>query len=214
MRRCYFIVSTTLLLYTALIVSSPTQARFLQTDPVGYKDDIDLYTYVGNDPTNRIDPSGLSNLNLFNPTRSEGDDYLWQAASQWPANDRGNYTISGHGTEDSKYVGGYTHGELADKIRADKQNYSPGKQVFLDACDAGKGGKDSFAQKLANDLGANVIAPTDLVDTQMTVNPETHTVVAWSEKVLNGGKYVVFKPQPKPKPVPPPPPPEHKRPQH
>jgi len=39
---------------------SPTLGRFLQTDPIGYKDDIDLYTYVGNDPTDRTDPTGLS----------------------------------------------------------------------------------------------------------------------------------------------------------
>ena len=36
----------------------PACGRFMQTDPVGYKDDIDLYTYVGNDPTDRTDPSG------------------------------------------------------------------------------------------------------------------------------------------------------------
>ena len=30
----------------------------MQTDPVGHKDDIDLYTYVGNDPEDKTDPSG------------------------------------------------------------------------------------------------------------------------------------------------------------
>jgi RHS repeat-associated protein len=33
--------------------------RFLQTDPIGYKDDLDLYAYVGNDPMDNTDPSGL-----------------------------------------------------------------------------------------------------------------------------------------------------------
>jgi hypothetical protein len=33
--------------------------RFLQTDPVGYKADLDLYSYVTDDPLNRGDPLGL-----------------------------------------------------------------------------------------------------------------------------------------------------------
>jgi RHS repeat-associated protein len=37
---------------------SPDLGRFLQTDPVGYKDDLNLYTYVGNNPVNANDPSG------------------------------------------------------------------------------------------------------------------------------------------------------------
>lgn len=38
---------------------SPTLGRFLQTDPVGYADDLNLYAYVKSNPINLTDPSGL-----------------------------------------------------------------------------------------------------------------------------------------------------------
>lgn len=61
---------------------NPKTGRFLQPDPIGYGDGMNMYTYCGNNPVNFVDPLGLSKEGCERSWWQKFCDWFWGNAPQ------------------------------------------------------------------------------------------------------------------------------------
>jgi len=103
----------------------PGLGRFMQTDPIGFGDGLNLYGYVGGDSVNAADPTGTETYSSRKATWIDNDDEWAPGRAPGPADTAGGHSYDGMGTSDLVRMAGGRVETLAFEREQHPRPFSP-----------------------------------------------------------------------------------------
>jgi hypothetical protein len=151
--------------------SNAAEARFLQVDPVGYQDQVNLYAYVNSDPVNNSDPTGKNCI-----PQEDGS-----SVCDPPGRDIGSFTIPAK--ENPGYIGPDAPGHHVYNAETSTPASSPGltSSIAQAVIENPTPGNDSPATSggTRNDAGISRFSGAwgDQVNSYVTTDSNNNTLV-------------------------------------